>query len=729
MAKISYQFFNDFVVRRPFFSIKKLKEIFNISEDNINEIVSNSVFLEAIYLSSPELYDEVIKWKQAENKNQLPLRLKNTLLKYFIRMSSRSTPFGLFSGVDTGYFTARTQEKTFVEHLKFTRDTKPDMHFLVSLAKYLENIPQLKPKLLFYPNNSIYIVGDKIRYIEYSYHKGKREYIISSAPLSPELEHIFHRSQNGLTTSELCDLLVNEEITINDARAFIDELIENQVLISELEPRLTGEDFTNYIISVLEKYQITKELSLVLEIQKEIQKLDLQTGNTLPSYKIVEDLISKFPIAYEKKYLLQTDLYYEHTTELNNTWKKKLWKALKFLNKITTLPYKDSRLIQFRNAFNKRFEDREILLALALDTEIGIGYLQNKQYKGLHPYLDDLLLPEFSENKNLDLSLSSVQQILNQKLQQKSSKENIIKLSDEDFADFQETWEDLPDTMSFISEIITEKGVEKLVFTGGGGGSGANLLARFCAEKHKIKNLVEAIIQKEDELNPDGISAEIVHLPQSRVGNVLRRPMLRKYEIPYLTRSSLDSDMQIPVHDLYISIKKDNVILRSKRLNKEIKPYLTNAHNYSKDALPVYHFLCDLSLQNKRSVLAFDWGDLEHIYHSLPRVEYDDIILSKAKWKVFYEEIQHLYLLKDNSKQLLEEVKKWQEKRLIPNWVQWVVSDNKLVLDLQNYDTCLLFLETLERKNPIIIEEFLFHENEAFMNEYIFTAYKNTNGY
>ncbi|MCT3692628.1 lantibiotic dehydratase family protein [Elizabethkingia anophelis] len=726
MTKISYQFFNDFVVRRPFFNIKKLKEVFNTSGDVVEKIISNDVFLEAIYLSSPEFYYEVIKWKQSENKKQLPLRLKNTLLKYFIRMSSRSTPFGLFSGVDTGYFTARTQEKTFVEHSKFKRDTKPDMHFLVSLAKYLENIPQLKNKLLFYPNNSIYIVGDKIRYIEYTHHTGKREYIISSAPLSPELDSIIRYSQNGLTITQLCNLLVNGEITIDDAREFIDELIENQVLVSELEPNLTGNDFTSHIISVLEKNQITKELSLILEIQKGIQKLDLQTRDILPYYKKVEDLISKFPIEYEKKYLLQTDLYYEHTTELNKDWKKKLWKALKFLNKIT-LPYKDSKLIQFRNAFNKRFEDREIPLALALDTEIGIGYLQNKQYKGLHPYLNDLLLPEPTK-KNLDLSLSSLHQVLNRKLQQKSSKENIIKLSDEDFANFQETWKDLPDTMSFISEIITEKGEEKLVFTGGGGNSGANLLARFCFEKHKIKSLVEAIIEKEEKLNPNSILAEIVHLPQSRVGNVLRRPTLRKYEILYLTKSSLNSDVQIPVHDLYISIKQDKIILRSKRLNKEIKPYLTNAHNYSNDALPVYHFLCDLSLQDKRSTLTFDWGDLEHIYHSLPRVEYDDIILSKAKWKVFYEEIQHLYLLKYNSKQLLEEVKKWREKRLIPNWGQWVVSDNKLVLDLQNYDTCLLFLETLERKKSIIIEEFLFHENEAFINEYIFTAYKTING-
>ncbi|MDV3750191.1 lantibiotic dehydratase family protein [Elizabethkingia anophelis] len=726
MAKISYQFFNDFVVRRPFFGIKKLKEILNAT-DVISEITSNDIFLEAIYLSSPELYYEVIKWKQSENKKQLPLALKNTLLKYFIRMCSRSTPFGLFSGVDTGCFTNITLEKTFDEHLKVVRETKPDMHFLVSLAKYLENIPQLKTQLLFYPNNSIYIVGDKIRYIEYSYHKGKRGYIISSAPLSPELENLLSCSQKGLTIPELCNLFINVKITPDDSREFIDELIENQVLVSELEPSLTGEDFTNHIISVLEKYQITKELSLVLEIQKEIQKLDLQTGNTLRQYKKVEGLISKFRIAYEKKYLLQTDLYYNHTTELNKEWKKKLWKALKFINKVTP-PYKNSRLIQFKNAFYKRFENREIPVALALDTEIGIGYLQNKQNKGLHPYLDDLLLPESPENKNLDLSLSPVQQILNRKLQQKLSNENIIRLSDEDFKDFQEVWEDLPDTMSFISEIVSEKGEEKLVFNGGGGNSGANLLARFCFEEHKVKSLVEAIIEKEEKLNPNSILAEVVHLPQSRVGNILRRPVLRKYEIPYLAKSTLGSDVQIPIHDLYISVKKNKVILHSKKLKKEIKPYLTNAHNYSKDGLPVYHFLCDLSLQNKRSTLVFDWGDLEHIYHSLPRVEYDDIILSKAKWKVFYEEIQHLYLLKDNSKQLLEEVKKWQEKRLIPNWVQWVVSDNKLVLDLQNYDTCLLFLETLERKKSIIIEEFLFHKNEAFINEYIFTAYKTVNG-
>lgn len=121
-------------------------------------------------------------------------------------------------------------------------------------------------------------------------------------------------------------------------------------------------------------------------------------------------------------------------------------------------------------------------------------------------------------------------------------------------------------------------------------------------------------------------------------------------------------------------------------------------------------------------------GDLEHIYYSFPRVEYDNIILSPAKWTVSYEEIQDLCLQRNNPKLLLKEIKKWQQTRSIPDWIKWVVSDNKLVLDLQNYDMCLLFLETLERKKSITIEEFLSNENEVFVNEYIFTAYKTING-
>src|SRR5690606_24868842 len=105
---------------------------------------------------------------------------------------------------------------------------------------------------------------------------------------------------------------------------------------------------------------------------------------------------------------------------------------------------------------------------------------------------------------------------------------------------------------------------------------------------------------------------------------------------------------------------------RSKKLNKEVKPYLTNAHNYYTNTLPVYHFLSDLYSQNTRSGLYFSCGGLEHIYAFLPRIEYDSIILSKARWKITEKDISSLKLLSSDKEDFLVELGKWRSKRKLP---------------------------------------------------------------
>ncbi|MBV8324987.1 lantibiotic dehydratase family protein [Chryseobacterium sp.] len=731
MARITYQFFDNFIIRTPFFSFKKFENILKTPELLIREYYSPQ-FLEALYLASPDLYEEVLKWQNAAKTKQtlppLSKDLKNTLLKYFIRMSTRCTPFGLFSGVDLGNFSKNAVSSATSEHQSLIRDTKPDMHFLVALAEYLNTLPHIRKNLLFYPNNSLYYTGHKIRYIEYEYYKGKREHVISTVSLFEELENILKKAQNGLTISELGNMLESDAISGEEALEFVEELIQNQVLISELEPNVTGDSFWENMITILQKTGADSELILIKEIYEKIQQLDGNTSNNPAKYKEIEIAANQFPIEYERKYLLQTDLYYQNNRELSDEWKKKLKKAVTFLNKITSVP-KETAFTKFKKAFYKRFEMQEASLSYVMDTEIGIGYLQHIQNNSIHPYLEDIVLPRSSGHRELNLKLSPAQQILNRKIQEALlTDECIIKLTDEDFNGFTENWTDLSDTISFLSEIITDNEEEKLVFTGGGGNSGASLLARFCSQKHGIKNHAEAIIQKENDLNPDVISAEIAHLPQSRIGNVLRRPALRKYEIPYGAKSNLSQEHQILVNDLYIRIRQDKMILYSKKLNREVKPYLTNAHNYSANSLPVYHFLSDYHSQNKRTVLSFSWGDLEQIYHTLPRVEYDGIILSKAIWKVYDKELQHLNTLSDNQNALLQGLKEWQKKRNIPNWIKWVISDNKLVINLQNHEMALLFMDIIKRKKTITIEEFLYHKEETFMHEYIFTAYKTVHG-
>uniref|UniRef100_UPI0025C72E02 lantibiotic dehydratase family protein n=1 Tax=Chryseobacterium sp. TaxID=1871047 RepID=UPI0025C72E02 len=418
------------------------------------------------------------------------------------------------------------------------------------------------------------------------------------------------------------------------------------------------------------------------------------------------------------------DLYSDEKKKLPLYWQEKIKKGISFLNKITPFQ-KESHFEKFKNAFYERFEAEEVSLAYALDTEIGIGYRQDLSSKGLHPYLEDLNLPHSKKDEPLKIHLDAVQQVLNEKLQNTlTNNQDKIELSDDDFKDIEECWNDLPDTFSCMAEIISENENEKLFLDGGGGSSAANLLGRFCSEKSDIHSLTKRITEKESELNAHYILAEIIHLPETRTGNVIRRPTLRSYEIPFLAQSVLPEENQILIEDLYISLKNNKIILRSKKLNKEIRPYLTNAHNYLSNSLPVYHFLCDIHSQNVRTGVYFSWGDLKHLYHFLPRVEYQNIIISKARWKITEKEINYLLLYKEDGNMLLNEIKEWRTKRKIPQWIQWVELDNRLTINLENYDLLLMFIHSIKHRKVIIIEEFLYNEHEDFRYEFIFPMYK-----
>ncbi len=732
MPQFPYHFFEEYVIRTPLlarrnFQEKANKEVF--SDGELKEICDDPVFQEAIYLASPNLYKELKNWLDSEKElsSSQHQKLKNTILKYYIRMGTRCTPFGLFSGVGLGKF---NQEETENNNLSDNsqlkvRDTKLDMHLLVSLSKTLEKNPDIRSQLLYFPNNSIYKIGKKIRYVEYEYKEGKRDYIISSAPLSEELSQILNFTKQGKTSSQIVEILIGDEINSEEANSFIKELIDNQVLVSELEPTVSGCDFLDTLISVLNRIGAINETNNLVLIKEKLNQIDFKIGNQVFLYSEIENLIKYFKTDYEQKYLFQTDLYFKDEFNISGHWKKEIKKGLIFLNKITLLS-KDNPFINFKKAFYERFETQEIPLSYVLDTEIGIGYLQNKNAKGIHPYLEDLKLPHSQKKQNLHIQLTPFQKILNEKVQEALLENQFtISLNDDDIKKFEENWDDLPDTLSVMAEIISENNEEKLSIGSVGGSSAANLLGRFCSEQSNVQNLTKIITKKETELNSDYVLAEIIHLPEARIGNIIRRPTLREYEIPYLAASVLPKENQIPVDDLYIFLNNNRIILRSKKLNKEIMPFLTNAHNYYSNTLPLYHFLSDLHSQNTRTGLYFEWGGLSQIYKFLPRIEYKKIVISKAQWNIVEREILSIDSNSNNKAEFLELMKKWRIKRQVPKWIQWVKSDNTLPMNLENYDLAKLFIETVKSEKQIIIEEFLYHEKDDFKREFIFPMYKS----
>ena len=77
------------------------------------------------------------------------------------------------------------------------------------------------------------------------------------------------------------------------------------------------------------------------------------------------------------------------------------------------------------------------------------------------------------------------------------------------------------------------------------------------------------------------IFAEIVHLPQGRIGNILARPVLREHEIPFLGRSGAPpraARSRSPTCGSRCAGQR--IVLRSARLGREVIPRLTTAHNF-----------------------------------------------------------------------------------------------------------------------------------------------------
>lgn len=725
--------FRHYVLRTPLLSLAFYSDLMdNYSSENLFLHLENDYVREAIRLASPELIvaldNEKLSSSRVSEKKRNALEL--TFLKYLIRMSSRCTPFGLFAGCIVGELTSETNI-LLESPEKHSRHTQFDMQFWIVLLQNFAKKEDISPHLKYHPNNSIYKLGDFYRYVEYKYIKTKREHTISALRKSELLELLLNKSKSGATISEMVLLLADDDSETEEATAYINQLIDFQFLTSEFDVALTGKEDWIRVFKILNN--IPASISILELLQKMKKYLSELDHNLIPSerkYKEILDEIQKLGIEYDNKYLFQTDLNLTAASNtVNNSVAKKALQGIRFLNGIQKKKQSENQR-QFIKAFEKRYESREIPLTTALDTETGIGYLQNQEMNDSHDLLERFSIKNKISHET-NQNWTSADFILENKLQETIlSGKSVLSLSEKDFPDYDDNWDNVPVTFSVILECYKKNGNEFIAIESSGNVSAAKLLGRFCNGNALIENLTAEIIEKEKTWHSDKILAEVVHVPESRTGNILRRPVLREYEIPYLSNSGVPHKYQIRLSDLMISIKNDAIVLRSKKYKKEIIPCLSNAHNYSYKSLPVYHFLSELQSQNLKPVYNFSWGILTAHYSNFPRVVYKDIILSKAQWKVIKTELAPFYV--QNSISLFTEFTVWRKKRNIPEFVNLVNFDNKLLINLEKEIGMQLFLKSASNQSSIILEEFLFTEesvaknkrDEHFSNQIILSFYK-----
>ncbi|MCL2727034.1 MAG: lantibiotic dehydratase family protein [Bacteroidales bacterium] len=734
-----YNPFFSYLFRSPYFPINQLTgwlEKLDNFPDYIREILERPDIQEALYLASPVLYEEIFKYLGDRLKPKDKEKFFFSVLKYLSRMATRCTPFGLFAGCSVGQVAESAHIELPVSE-QYSRHTRLDMNYLCALAQDIAKSGKLRYRLRYYPNNSSYVVGDQLRYVECRYHNGSRKHNIVAIDHTEYIEHLRSKAKGGATVEDLSALLIDDEISQEEAIEFIDELINNQVLISELEPSVTGPELLDQLIQSLERLDDQQELTNRLKtLSGLLQAIDTKPiGKTISLYGQIKEQLTALGTPYNEKHLFQSDMIKRcEKAEIDQKIVSEVVEAITFLNKISPQSRQETIIDKFASSFYERYEDREIPLAQLLDTEMGLSFRQGGSGGDLSPLLDGIPFGAQQQGQGQTSHFwSGIQSLVHRKVMEAlTGKQQEVVLTDDDVKKVSIRWDDLPHTISVMCEIFSynSNGASKMYLHGIGGSGAANMLGRFCHVDEGVHKLVTEIIREEEQALPEGkLYAEVVHLPESRIGNIIARPVLRPFEICYLAKSGVEKEFQLEISDLMVSVKNKKFILRSKRLNKEIIPRLSTAHNYSQpNAMPIYQFLCNLQNQRHRGGIGLFLSGLFDEFPFLPRISYKNVILSLAKWRIKPEAIKQIAENKD-----IEALKHWKEQIKIPRFVVLPDGDNELFVDTDSFTSLSVLYSVVKKRPQFTLQEFPFdmdnailnNETGAFTNEFLFTFHKN----
>ncbi len=700
---MQFKFHNQFVYRTP-----------------INAIENKSLSDEMIYLASPILLEE---YKKNNSDEKVLLSIK----KYGQRASSRCTPFGLFAGCGVGDWHA--EKIKIIADTRIDRQTRLDMNVTCEIAQFLSQQSVIKKELTYYPNNSSYKIADKIRYVEYTLLNKMRSYQITAIEQSEYLNEIIEAAKDGISYANILEVLLKYDVNQEEAESFIDELIQAQVLLSNIYPNVTGEEFYKNIIHCLKKIHqknsdagIAHYIHLLESIAFDIQTIDANKNNPIERYKSVLRKVQEILPTVTEENLFQTDLYLKYASaHLANSYQNKIIEVITFLNHLFP-KQSQTGLSKFKENFSKRYESQEKALLEVLDTECGIGF-KSKDNTGINLLVDDIFATGKGSSE-YELKWNPTFSLLFKKLitaLQKNSKE--VHFTDLDLKTLEKVEGTFPPSMAVFFSILNQEQA-CMYFKHASGSSASNLLGRFAHGHSGIHSLIKATTAHEKDFYKDKIIAEILHLPESRIGNVLLRPHIHDYEIAYLANSTKPKDFVIDLNDLYVSVAGDRIILKSKKLNKEIIPRLTTAHNYSMSSLPVYQFLCEIQNQyyNSPSV-GFNWGPLANEFDFLPRAVYKDVILSPASWHIKKDKFEKLL---DNLKQYQgEAVEIWRNSLNLPTQFLLSDGDNELLVDITDSLSVKAFLSAIKKRENITLTEFLQNEKNDFVVDEAHKTYTN----
>lgn len=627
-----------YMVRKPHFNVSYLEKIFNnkfyeLSKvDQICKLLENEDFRTAISISSPSLYQACINIKNKNKKDVNNIHV--SILKYYIRMCTRPTPFGLFASANI----VNKEGKSFAHQAKMHINISQEWweHFINLL---LEN-DDVYERINFCVNGDIFIKDRDISiFFTPGNKKGQKEISISKSSLNLLILDFISEIKD---LNQIKEFLFEKNIQVDEKNLifYLKKLVKKNFIITNLH---LSNNESHCIEDILEKFKDISSIQYLIDVME-----------------LLNDFVnSSFSI---EKYIYCIDKSKEFIPDVNPFHVDLISDEQIYLEDFIEEDIKELAVLYY--TFNNLFyySDNKITMekfALEFASEYGLN-------TGVS-LLDLLYNPKFMDItkgfRNNEGTYNKFNEFFIGLLSSKDKENYLKKFLDSDNVKF-----DKPASFDLYFRIYKNEDGEILYFPSGNviSNESHKTFGRFINHFPKLR----CSIQEEKEK-----SLALV-FPYKRALNVSYKPIDYKALNVMLTTLNYNDTCN------FNSISKDNMLkellIYSDGKKTHISDGYQNLHfftshmaNYEMNAPKIAQILLNFSTNEYLKCYPFDNEILSNIEY-LPRIQYKKYVLKLEIWR-FERNIKSL----KNIYELLD-------KGFIKRYVNIINFDNYIFLDLRS---------------------------------------------
>ncbi|ARU63618.1 hypothetical protein CBW65_23330 [Tumebacillus avium] len=698
-----------FMLRSPVLSLELFQQLFpqdaahavDLRADSVAklaELAQEGMIREAIAIASPSLLNSLANLTHTSDPRKQDQAVKG-FLRYLLRMMSRPTPFGLFSGVTTGTFAERAQLSVH-QALRHQKRARPDMEWLLKVIESIEADNAVVLQLKVRSNTMISLDGSRAK-LPYVTRYGQRDdqgrisMDTVSVRATPVLHRVLEETAEPIVLAELLAKLAAEfQAPQETVQTFLLTLFRQEYLISELRPPTTITSPFDYLLERIASLQGVEELrAKLLAIADKLavyDSLPIGEGDTL-----FLELVAEMKALGDVKNPLQVDLALSRDQlTLPSAAAEEAAKAASVLFRLSGTRVGYPSWDGYRTEFMEKYGPyREIPLLELLDEDRGLGAPAGYENPASRRRQETQKRSEETK-KRLALQTNWLAKALAQgAIEVELTDEMIAELgNDVQTAKLPSSME-MYFTLAATSHAALEEGDFRLHVGPMAGSDGAGrTFGRFVdllpeASREQLASVQEA----EQRLAPDALLVEVAFLPSAgRATNVVLTDHCRPYEMAMGTNSSKDAAHTLPVSDLVVGCTDDGLYLKSRSLGKQVIPKAGHMLN-PRHSPNLYRFLREIASEHQLMWQPFRWEVMDHAPF-LPRVRYGRTVLLPAAWQLSESTSDLRKNMQDAEWQASFSL--WRATWKVPRYVYLLEADNRILLDLDHP----LHLEILQKE-------------------------------